>query len=106
LASRIALALIIDGDSPGSSFYVDDLFPIFKGELAWHSQASGLPAGWSGIHLGYCGLGRSGSEDITRSVAAVDLRLGVDGPEKIEFLAGDTASVEYSEETKVALLAG
>ena len=37
---------------------------------------------------------------------AVDLGLGVDGPEKIEFLTGDKDSEAYSEEIKGILLAG
>lgn len=37
---------------------------------------------------------------------AVDLGLGVDNPEKIEFLTGDTDSAAYSEKIKEVLLAG
>jgi uncharacterized protein (DUF362 family) len=37
---------------------------------------------------------------------AVDLGLGVDNPEKIEFLTGDTDSAAYSEQIKEILLAG
>ena len=37
---------------------------------------------------------------------AVDLGLGVDNPEKIEFLTGDTDSAAYSEKIKEILLAG
>lgn len=37
---------------------------------------------------------------------AVDLALGVDGPEKIEFLTGDSESTAYSEEIRAILLQG
>ena len=37
---------------------------------------------------------------------AVDLGLGVDHPEKIDFLTGDTESAEYSATIKEVLLAG
>ena len=37
---------------------------------------------------------------------AVELGLGVDGPEKIEFLTGDADSAAYSEKIKEVLLAG
>jgi len=37
---------------------------------------------------------------------AVELGLGIDGPEKIEFLTGDSDSAAYSEQIKEILLAG